>query len=153
MSRKNKYIQLSEPEEITLTEGLHHHPKAEFRQKSNALLMSHKGLTISFIASFFRVKPHTIGVWFKDWETEGLCGLRRMKGQGRKSILKVSNQAHITALDVAVEKHYQDVERIKTDLESSLKMNMSKDTVKRFLKKIITHGEEFAAVPIKDKIK
>lgn len=153
MSRKKKYIELTESEEIMLTEGLKHHPKASFRQKSNALLMSHRGLEISFIASFFQVKPHTVGMWFKSWETQGLCGLKRMKGQGRKSILKVSNQAHIAALDAAVERHYQDVGRIKSDLETSLKLSMSKDTVKRFLKKIITHGEEFDAVPIKDKIK
>lgn len=153
MSRKQKYIQLLEAEEKTLQEAMKNHPKADFRQKSNALLMSHQGLCISFIAKFFQVKPDTVGGWFISWENQGLIGLQRLKGQGRKPILKVSNKEHIRALDEAVEKHYQDVGRIKSALEEALKTPMSKDTVKRFLKKTITHGVVFDVVRIKDKIK
>jgi transposase len=154
MSRRKRYIQLIESaEETTLKEAFNHHPKAEFRQKANALLMSHKGLSIGFIAQFCDVTTHTIGRWFTAWEQEGLVGLMRQSGQGRKPILTVSNKEHIEALDKAVESHYQDVKGIQMALESQLETPMSQDTVKRFLKKIITHGAEYGVVLTKDKTK
>lgn len=154
MSRRKRYIKFIESaEETTLKEGFSHHPKAEFRQKANALLMSHKGLSIDFIAHFCDVNINTVGKWFTAWEKEGIVGLMRQSGQGRKPILKVSNAEHIEALDKAVETHYQDVKGIQKALESQLQTPMSQDTVKRFLKKIITHGAEYGVVPTKDKTK
>jgi transposase len=154
MGRNKRYVKLiEEAEAITLKEGLLHHPKAEFRQRANALLMSQQGLDIAFIAKFCDVNLNTVGRWFTSWEKEGICGLMRQSGQGRKPILKVSNQDHIEALDKALEKHYQDVGRIKMELESQLQSPMSTDTVKRFLKKIITHGVEYGVVRTKDKTK
>lgn len=153
MSRRKRYIKyIEQAEEITLKEGLNHHPKAEFRQRANALLMSHNGLSIDFIAKFCDVNINTIGRWFTSWEEEGIVGLMRQSGQGRKPILKVSNSEHIEALDKAVETHYQDVKGIQMALESQLSTPMSPDTVKRFLKKIITHGAEYGVVRTKDKI-
>jgi transposase len=154
MSRRKRYIKLiGTAEEQTLKEGFSHHPKAEFRQKANALLMSHNGLSIAFIAQFCDVNINTIGRWFTAWEQEGIVGLMRQRGQGRKPILKVNNKDHIAALDKAVESHYQDVKGIQKALESQLQSPMSQDTVKRFLKKIITHGAEYGVVLTKGKTK
>jgi transposase len=154
MGRKKRYVKfIEETEEITLKEGLLHHPKPEFRQRANALLMSHQGLDITFIAKFSDVNLNTVGRWFTSWEEEGVAGLMRRSGQGRKPLLKVDNSEHIAALDQAVDKHYQDVKGIKMELESQLQSPMSTDTVKRFLKKIITHGVEYGVVRTKDKTK
>jgi transposase len=153
MSGHKRYLKLIEAEEITLKEGLSHHPKAEFRQRANALLMSHSGLSIAFISKFNDVNINTVGRWFTCWEKEGIVGLMRQVGQGRKPILKLSNTEHIAALDKAVETHYQDVKGIQMALESQLQTPMSQDTVKRFLKKIITHGAEYGVVRTKGKTK
>jgi hypothetical protein len=71
----------------------------------------------------------------------------RQKGQGRRSILCLTNTAHQQALKQAVAAHYQDAGRIKTDLEKVLGQSMSRDTVKWFLKKTITPGTDSGAPP------
>jgi transposase len=132
MSRKQRYIELSESEQATLREGSKYHSKHEFRERCQALLLSKKGWSIQQLAEHFEVVPHTIGHWFNDWETRGLVGLMRHSGQGRKTILRLDNQAHTQALEKAVDQSYQDVGRIKVELETQLKLEMSNDTVKRF---------------------
>jgi len=67
--------------------------------------------------------------------------------------LSVTNANHIQQLDKAVETHSQNVKAIQAELEKELNTSMSSDTVKRFLKKIIIHGDASVAVRIKAKIK
>ena len=62
------------------------------------------------------------------------------KGQGRKPILSLTNTVHRQALSTAVEHHYQDAARIKAEWEQVLGQPMSRDTLKRFLKKTIMPG-------------
>jgi transposase len=140
MSRRKRTIELSEPERITLREGSKHHPKHEFRIRCQALLLSGKGWSVKAIAHHLEVGEHAVSYWFTHWENQGLVGLMRQTGQGRKPKLSVSNQVHQQTLAQAVGHHYQDIARIKAELEASLGFSMSVDTVKRFLKKTITLG-------------
>jgi hypothetical protein len=78
--------------------------------------------------------------WLRAWQEQGLVGLIRQKGQGRKPILSLTNTAHQQALIKAVDNHYQDADRIKVELEQVIGQPMSRDTVKRFLKKTIIPG-------------
>lgn len=138
MSRKQRYISLIESEAITLRFGSKYHFKHEFRERCQALLLSNKGWSIKQLAEHFEVVPHRVGRWFSDWESNGLMGLMRQSGQGRKTILGLDNQVHTQALAQAVHQYYQDVGRIKAELQTQLQLEMSNDTVKRFLKKIIS---------------
>ncbi len=144
---KKRFIHLAEAEELTLRSGMKFHPKAEFRMKCQALLLSHSGLDIKQIGQILGVLPVTIGSWFTVWESRGICGFQRSKGQGRKPILNIDNSVHQRALVQVQEEHYQDAKAIQAALESELKIGMSTDTVKRFLKKIITPGVVSAAIP------
>jgi len=139
MGRK-RCIELSDPEQLTLREGIKNHPKYEFRRCCQALLWSHKGWAAKAVASELEVCPQTVGHWLTNWQEAGLVGLMRQQGQGRKPILSVTNNAHQQALDKAVDAHYQDSERIKVELQTALGLSMSRDTVKRFLKKTIIRG-------------
>lgn len=125
---------------MTLREGIKNHPKHEFRRCCQALLWSHKGWSAKEVARELEVCQQTVGHWLTNWQNIGLVGLMRHQGQGRKPILSVSNGAHQQALDKAVKAHYQDAERIKVELQEALGMPMSRDTVKRFLKKTIIRG-------------
>ena len=87
------------------------------------------------------------------WEEVGIVGLNRKVGQGRNPILNLSNSNHIQVLDKAVEIHSQNVKAIQAELVKELNTPMSSDTVKRFLKKIIIHGDASGAVPIKVRTK
>lgn len=153
MSRKEKHIQLTEIERLTLREGSKFHPKPEFRIKCQGLLLNHTGMNLKAIATHLGVNHNTVGNWVKAWETAGIAGLCRKNGQGRKFILSVNNAAHTDLLDKTIETHRQNVKAIRAELVKELATPMSTDTVKRFLKKIITVGDGFVDVPIKVKIK
>lgn len=147
MSRQKRCITLSDTEQLTLREAIKNHPKHEFRRACQALLWSHKGFSAKEVAVHTDVSQHSVGKWLSLWQERGLVGLMRQKGQGRKPILSLTNRLHQQALNRAVTAHYQDAERIKADLQTALGKSMSRDTVKRFLKKIIIAGDASDARP------
>jgi transposase len=99
------------------------------------------------------VNKNTICNWIKVWDKNGVAGLARKNGQGRKQILSISNKKHTEILDKAVESHYQNIKAIQSDLVKELAIPMSSDTVKRFLKKIIIHTDVSATALTKHKTK
>jgi transposase len=111
---------LSKSEAETLGSGSQYHGKQEFGQRCQGLLLSKKGWIIKPLAEHFEVGAHTIPHWFQDWEKQGLVGLLRQKGQGRKAIL-------------GLDQPYQEVGRIQAELE--VQLQMSNERVKRWLKK------------------
>ena len=139
MGRK-RCIQLTDSEQLTLREGIKYHPKHEFRRCCQALLWSHQGWSAKTIAGQLEVCQQTVSHWLTAFEQDGLVGLRRQKGQGRRPLLSVTNQAHQQALKKAVAAHYHDAGRIQADLQMALGQPMSRDTIKRFLKKTTTRG-------------
>nr|WP_019991371.1 helix-turn-helix domain-containing protein [Rudanella lutea] len=98
-------------------------------------MWSHKGMAAKTIAAQLEVCQQTVSNWLTAFEQSGLAGLMRQKGQGRRPILSITNAAHQQALKSAVATHYQDACRIQADLQVALGQPMSRDTVKRFLKK------------------
>ncbi|AUD00874.1 helix-turn-helix domain-containing protein [Spirosoma pollinicola] len=152
MSRPKRCISLSDTEKLTLQEAIKNHPKYEFRRACQALLWSHKGFSAKEVAGHTEVSQHSVGKWLSAWQELGLVGLMRQKGQGRKPILNLTNSLHQQALSRAVTAHYQDAERIKADLQTALGQSMSRDTVKRFLKKMTTTGDASDVQPNPNKM-
>jgi len=146
MGRKRR-IELANSEQLTLQEGLKNHPKYEFRRAAQALLWNHKGWAVKTIAQALEVCPQTVSNWLTAFEEQGITGLMRQKGQGRKPILSMTNKTHQQALKKAVDAHYHDAGRIQADLQLALGQPMSRDTVKRFLKKTTTPTTAYAAAP------
>lgn len=153
MSRKEKHIDLSESEENRLLQASKYHEKSQYREKCRAILLNHAGVSIKQIAQHLKISHITIGKWLIAWQEYQFDSLARKKGQGRKPILTIANSAHVETLDKAVEIHRQNVKGIQTELIKELQTTMSTDTVKRFLKKIIIHGDASDAVRIQPKIK
>lgn len=148
MSRKEKHIALSESEQATLLQESKYHEKPQYREKCRAILLNHAGVSIKQVAQHLRISHISIGKWLIAWENYKFNSLARKQGQGRKPILSVTNAAHVELLDKAVEVHRQNVKGIQTELINSLETPMSSATVKRFLKKIIIHGDASADVHI-----
>lgn len=146
MGRKRN-INLTDLEQLTLQEGLKNHPKHEFRRATQALLWNAKGWAVKTIAQALEVCPQSVSKWITAFEGHGLVGLMRQKGQGRKPILSLTNDTHQQALNKAVAAHYQDAGRIQADLQVALGQPMSRDTVKRFLKKTLMPTTAYAALP------
>ena len=152
MSRQKRCVTLSEPEQLTLREAIKNHSKYEFRRACQSLLWSHKGFSAKEVANQVKLAPHSVGKWLTNWQQQGIVGLMHQKGQGRKPILSLTNPIHQQQLTKAVSAHYQDAQRIKTDLEQALGQTMSRDTVKRFLKKMTTPGDASDARPNPNKM-
>lgn len=72
----------------------------------------------------------------KSWRVDGVSGLIRKKGQGRKAILQADNARHVEVTHKAVEKYAQNSKQILQDLYAELDIaSMSKRSLQRFLKK------------------
>ena len=153
MSRREKYIELSESEYDKLLQESKYHEKPEYREKCRALLLNHSGVSIKLVASHLQLHKMTIGNWIIGWEKDKFESLVRKKGQGCKPILEASNPMHVQLIDKAVSAHRQDINGIRTELVEALGTPMSTQTVNRFLKKIIIHGDAFGVAPIRRKIK
>ncbi len=152
MSRKKRFIHLSDTEITTLEEGHKNGSQFQFRDRCQCLLLSHQGYTTNQLKAIFKVSLQTIYLWFNRWELNGITGLMNRPGQGRKVKLSLDNEQHIKVLTALVDDYYQDVERIRDELEKKFDLTLSKDTVKRYLKKITFDGAAFGAVQKKDKI-
>jgi len=152
MSRKKRFIQLSETEVMTLEEGHKNGKQHQFRDRCQCLLLSNKGLDTNELSTIFKLSLITIYHWFNRWDLNGIAGLMNRPGQGRKAKLSLDNEQHVKVLEQVAQENYQDVERIRDQLEKKFDLTLSTDTVKRYLKKITFDGAAFDAVQKKDKI-
>jgi len=141
-----RFVKLSEPELTTLQEGHKNGSQFQFRNRCQCLVLSNQGKTVSELAQFFEVSNITIYGWFDRWEKNGICGLMNKPGQGRKPILSLQNPEHVSSVKAAVGKNAQSVKAVLAELESTTGETMSVDTIKRFLKNLVTVGTESAAV-------
>ncbi len=102
-------------------------------------MLSSQGRTVSELAQFFEVNPITIYGWFDRWKTTGIGGLMNRPGRGRKPILSLQNPTHLESVKTAVRKNAQSLKAMDAELETALGTEMSVDTVKRFLKNLVSH--------------
>jgi transposase len=133
-----RFVKLTEAELITLQEGHKRGRQFQFRNRCQCLILSDQGWTVQQLAQFFEVSTITIYAWFERWETSGICALMNKPGRGRRPILSVQNPRHVKSVRRAVEKNAQSVKAVVAELESTLDEKMSVDTVKRFLKNLVT---------------
>ena len=139
-----RFVKLTEAELITLQEGHKNGSQFQFRNRCQCLVLSDQGKTVSELAQFFEVSNITIYGWFDRWEKSGIIGLLNKPGQGRKPILSLQNPRHVKSVKRAVEKNAQSIKTVVAELESTLDAQISVDTLKRFLKNLVTVGVESA---------
>lgn len=146
MSKIKRYIVLTEEELTTLEFGAKYSSNSAFRERCKCVVLNSKGYDISKLMNIFNKNEHTIGRWISRWEKHGLGGIYTKKGQGRPPKLIINNEKHIKILYSGIEKKPQDIKNLKEEFEQSLNIKLSKDTVKRFLKKILSDGYEDGTV-------
>lgn len=133
-----RFIKLSEAELVTLHEGHKNGSQFQFRNRCQCLVFSHQGKSVAELAQFFEVSQITIYGWLDRWEAGGIVGLMNRPGRGRKPILSLQNPAHIESVKTAVKKNAQSIKAMVAELETALDIPMSVDTVKRFLKNLVS---------------
>lgn len=141
-----RFIQLSEPEITTLQEGHKNGSQFQFRNRCFCLVLSNQGKTVRELAQFFETSHITIYSWFDNWERNGICGLKNRKGQGRKPILSLQNPQHVSKVKALIAKNPQSVKSVVAELEPKLGASMHPETLRRFLKNLVSASAASAPV-------
>lgn len=142
-----RFIKLSETELVTLQEGHKNGAQFQFRNRCQCMILSNQGQTVPELVKFFEINPMTIYSWFDRWEKDGIVGLMNKPGRGRKPILSVQNPKHLKAVKSSAGKKAQSAKQMVAELENTLNEKMSVQTVRRFLKNLVSltarsaHGE------------
>lgn len=146
MSRKKIFIKrLTALEKSNLEQGYKYGPSADFRNRCQMILLSYRGFEVKEIVTALGVCAHTVYANIKNWKANGLPGLIRQRGQGRKPRLRTDNEEHVSAVRKAVKKHPQDTSQMLEELYEVLGIEpVHERTLRRFLKKWATPGSASA---------
>ena len=128
-----RFITLSRAEEQQLTALHTSSDNAVERRRSQCLLLSARGHTITQLTAIFAVCRLTIRHWFDGWESGQLAGLRHRPGQGRKRKLAAVPRAELEAL---VREHPQNLKAVLAEVETTHAVQCSKGAVCRQLKNL-----------------
>lgn len=103
-------------------------------------MLSVQQYTVNDLANLFSVSINTIYDWFNRWEASGIEGLKLKSGRGRKKKLDTENENHVKVVKRLVENEPQQLNRVVNQVKVELDIEISKKTLKRFLKKTSFHG-------------
>lgn len=87
-----RYVILSPDELRTLEEGQRNGKQSHFRVRCHSLILSHRGMKVQEIALVYEKHEDTVRGWMDKWESKGIVGLFIAKGQGRKPILRTTDE-------------------------------------------------------------
>jgi transposase len=139
MSRKKRYIQnLTEEEKGSLQYGFKNGLTHHYRSRCQCILLSFEGKSVPELCDFYQVSHLTIYNWFNRWESEGLPGLEIRSGRGRKRKLDFDNSDHVKLVQKSLKVENRNLNQLKNDLETKLEFEISKRSLRRFLKRLVT---------------
>lgn len=146
MGRKSKHIEsLTEDEKKSLKKGHTYGKSPLFRRKCHCILLNHSGKTITELASFLGVSIQSIGIWIRQWEQHGLEGLKLKPGRGRPLKLDPNSDRQVEIVKTLIKNEPKNLRKVTAQIEEKLGVEVSKKTLKRFLKNLNTDGNAFAA--------
>ena len=143
MGRKSKHIEkLTDEQKSLLQKGYTRGKSHLFRRKCQCILLSNEGKTTAELSTLYGISKHSILIWFKRWENGGIEGLQLKPGRGRKPKLNLSKASHTETVKVLVENEPKNLNRVTAQIKSELGIDLSKRTLKRFLKNLNTDGSD-----------
>ena len=133
MGRVNTPI-LSETARVeleTLFKKGHNH---SLRKRCQTILLKADGRHSKDVGSIVGMSHVSVNSWLKRYKSEGIIGLQIKSGRGRKPIIdRLVDEA---ALLEAAKKHRQRLQTAKADWEASSGKEVSRETFRRFLKRL-----------------
>ena len=135
MGRNTKQLKLDERERLELELGYKNGQQNTFRQRCHYILLNAEGYDIQEIAKIYKKSRQTIGKWINRYEKSGLSGLKTAKGRGRPPIIRIDNESEVKRVEDLVASNSQNLKVVLVEIEKKLGKKMSKDTLKRLLKK------------------
>ena len=143
MSRKKRYIEKLTASEIqALEKGFKADNSYRFRNRCKAILLSHQGYDTNQLCEIFGVSLLSIYRWMDKWESGGIEALADKKGRGRKPILQLDKKDHVSKVEKAIEKSPKNLNKVLAQIKEELDVDLSKLTLKRFLKNLNEDGSD-----------
>jgi len=129
-----RFIRDLTPENIKLLERISRESKYyQVRNRAKCLILSYQGLLIKELMKIFGVGRKTIYNWFTKWEDKKVVGLYNNPGRGRKPKL---NDEQKKQIKIWVKKEPKRLLIIVEKAKKEWGINISKDTIKRIIKKL-----------------
>lgn len=145
MSRRNRFIEkLTEAQKSALEKGYRTGKSHLYRRKCHCILLSSERKTVKELAMFFKVSQHSIYVWLNLWEKSGVKALELQPGRGRPPKLKKTDEQQVKQIKDLVENEPKNLNRVVSQINSEMNIDLSKKTLQRFLKNLNTYGNASA---------
>lgn len=135
---KKKIVQLSEEQRTELEKGYRTGKSYAFRNRCQMILLKSDNRTSLEVARILGGCEVVVNDWLKRFEVEGIRGLQTRSGRGRPPILSQQNPEHLKKVQAEIKEHPNSVKTVLAKLEADLNLQMHPETLKRFLKKMVT---------------
>jgi transposase len=135
---KTRTIELTDQQRTALEQGYRKGKNHAFRFRCQMVLLKSENRSSVEIAKMLGCCEVVINNWLTRFEQEGIQGLRTRPGRGRKPILSTQNPIHLQKVKAEIAKHPQSVKTVIAKLAQDLDLQMHPDTLKRFLKRLVT---------------
>lgn len=129
-----RFIRDLNPETRKLLERINRMSNSpQVRERAKCIILSAQGFTIKELMKIFKVSRKTIFNWLTRWEDQRILGLYNQKGRGRKPKLSLEQKAQVKQWVKAEPKA---LNKIKNKISKVWEIDISKDTIKRIIKKL-----------------
>lgn len=135
---KKKTVQLSDGQRQELEKGYRSGKSHAFRQRCQMILLKSEHRSSLEVADILGCCEVVVNNWQKRFEAEGIPGLATRPGRGRPPILSQQNPEHLRQVREEIKHHPNSVKTVLARLEEDLDLVMHPETLKRFLKKMVT---------------
>ncbi len=135
---KTKIIELTAEQRTAVEHGYRKGKSHTFRLRCQMVLLKSEKRSSLEVSEILGCCEIVINRWLNRYEEEGVKGLETRTGRGRKPKLSTQNPLHLQTVKAEIAKHPQSVKTVIAKLEEELNLAMHPDTLKRFLKKMVT---------------
>lgn len=142
---KTKIVELNDEQRAELEKGYKYGKSHAYRTRCRIVLLKSEKRASLEVADFLGCCEVVVNSWLARYEEEGIEGLKTRAGRGRPPILSSQNPLHLKKVQQEIKRHPNSVKTVVARLEEDLDLAMHPETLKRFLKKIVTDSVAPAA--------
>jgi transposase len=139
MGRVNTPV-LSEPQRTELENGLKTGKNHAFRMRCQCILLKADNRKSKDVGSIVGMCHVSVNSWLERYKSEGINGLLTKEGRGRKP--KIDKTTDAASILGSVKANRQRLQTAKAEWESQSGKNVSRDTLRRFLKVLAENTSE-----------
>lgn len=115
----------------------------QVRQRAHCILLSCQDYSMAQLMEILSVSRKTLYNWFNTWNEQGVVGLYRRPGQGRK---KTFNREQVEQIREWVQQHPRQLKQVVAKIQQEWGMTTSTQTIKRVLKALQMSWHRFRRV-------